>query len=104
MHKVFAFRRLNIMGNVERKEIILDEGYRYFQAYHDCLYCYDSLENVKNPDDPIYTVDVEGEFVLVNFGRRADGCELCCHFGDADHDKQDSACARCFNGSNFESM
>lgn len=37
-------------------------------------------------------------------GKRIDGCELCCHFNDANHDKQDGFCALCFEGSNFESM
>jgi|GEM_PF-3985191 len=66
MYKVFAFTRLNHMGADERKEIILGEGYAYFQAYHDCLYCYDTLESVKYPDDPIYTIDADGKLILVN--------------------------------------
>lgn len=65
MYRVFAFTRLNHMEADERKEIILSEGYRYFQGYHDCLYCYDSQENVKYPDDPIYTFDADGKFILV---------------------------------------
>lgn len=67
--KVIAFQRLNKMDDSERKEIILDAGYIYFQAFHDCLYCYDTLENVKYPDSPIYTLDFDadakGKFVLV---------------------------------------
>lgn len=65
MYKVFAFTRLNHMGPDERKEIILGEGYIYFQAYHDCLYCYDSIDSVKYPNDRIYTIDENGTFVLV---------------------------------------
>lgn len=68
MYRVFAFQRLNIMSNAEKKEIIIDEGFGYFQAYHDCLYCYDTLENVKYPDDPIYLINEDGTFVLLDRG------------------------------------
>ena len=69
MCKIIAFQRLNKMFDTERKEIILDAGFKYFQAYHDCLYCYDSLDNVKYPDDPVYELDFDadekGKFILV---------------------------------------
>lgn len=90
MYKVFAFQRLNKIGVEERQEIILGEGYKFFQAYHDCLYCYDSLENVKYPHDPIYTIDDKGAFVLVNVPSTCDKC------GDLCTDEEKSKCPKLY--------
>jgi hypothetical protein len=32
------------------------------------------------------------------------GCENCLHYNDKDHDEKGSACALCFDGSNYEDV
>jgi hypothetical protein len=54
------------MSEEERKELVLGTYY-YFQAYHDCLYMYETWQEITN-DDPITKLGEDGT-TLVKFER-----------------------------------
>ena len=58
MKKVISFKRLNKMSENERKKLITDR-YHYFQVFHNCLYCYETLMEAKY-SGKLYNLDENG--------------------------------------------
>lgn len=59
MKKVISFARLNKLNKDARKRLVLDK-YFYFQVFHDCLYCYKKLKEIKCRGK-VYKLDRNGE-------------------------------------------